>query len=89
MKAEYLSAFSAHIVASPAYLAESAALLQPSDLANHRFLAYGRDLNGHLAFVDETIALRAISCSNSGIYLRDAVIAGQGLASLPSFFCLI
>ena len=87
VKAEYLSTFSVHVVASPAYLAKTHPLKQPNDLVNHRFLAYGNALTSHIPFEAGAVSLRAVSCSNSGIYLRDAAIAGQGLVSLPSFLC--
>ena len=78
------------LVASPAYLATHGAPATPDDLAHHRWLGYGATglqrwsytkADGSTATVPLKIALNA----NNGHILRDAALAGQGIAELPTF----
>ena len=79
------------VVASPTYIAAFGAPRTPDDLAQHRWLAYGatttlqrwsyEKADGTMA----TVPLKAALCCNNGDVLRDAAVAGQGIAELPTF----
>lgn len=76
-----------HLVASPAYLAEAAALNSPDDLPNHRILGYGTGGRVSLPFGGKAQDLSVSYASNTGTNLRDAAIDGLGLVALPDFLC--
>jgi len=73
-----------------AYLARHGTPREPSDLGAHRCLSYGQLAavhrwqlveNGQVINVPVTSSL----CSNNGEVLRAAVLAGNGIANLPTF----
>ena len=78
------------ICASPAYLQTQGAPRKPGDLRDHRALAYGYLATGNQwklsgADGDHWIDPHWVLCANNAELLRDAAIAGQGLALLPTF----
>lgn len=80
------------IVASPAYLAEHGEPGHPRDLAGHRLLHYGNLATGttwKLTGPDGPVAVPVTArlCCNNGDVLRDAAIAGAGIAMVPLFIC--
>ncbi len=78
------------LCAAPAYLAAHGRPMRPSDLRDHRILHYGYLESGTTWRLkgpagDESVAIEAALCANNGEVLRDAAIAGQGIARLPTF----
>lgn len=76
--------------ASPGYLAQHGTPRHPRDLRQHRCLAYGQITTGNtwkLAGADgeHVIQLPWTLCANNGEVLRDAAVAGLGIALLPTF----
>ncbi len=77
------------LVASPAYLARQGTPRSPGDLRDHRGIFYvNRGLadwrfaeRGDALVVRATVALRV----NNGDMMRDAAVAGLGIALLPTF----
>jgi DNA-binding transcriptional LysR family regulator len=78
------------LVAAPEYLAHAGQPKTPSELRDHRCLAYG-----HMAAVHRwqliqgsevvTVQITSALCSNNGEVLRTAALAGNGIANLPTF----
>ncbi|KQN06460.1 LysR family transcriptional regulator [Sphingomonas sp. Leaf25] len=78
------------VVASPAYLSANPAPRHPDDLMGHHCLNYvsaGRKRAWRFAIEGRTVAVRRRSrlSLDSGEALRDAAVAGAGLAFLPSY----
>lgn len=78
------------LCASPAYLAAAGEPAHPGDLTRHRCLHYGHletgsawALSGPTGEVSARI--RCVMWSNNGDVLKDAALAGQGIAMLPTF----
>lgn len=78
------------LAASPEYLDKHGRPRTPSDLAHHACLNYGQTTllqRWQLTHDGKTIsaAINSRLCSNNGDALRDAALAGQGVAKLPTF----
>jgi DNA-binding transcriptional LysR family regulator len=78
------------LCASPSYLEIAGEPLHPRDLAGHRCLHYGYLETGStwpLSGPDGEHAtrIRCVMWSNNGEVLKDAALAGQGIAMLPTF----
>jgi DNA-binding transcriptional LysR family regulator len=78
------------LCAAPAYLAQHGTPIHPTELRTHSCLHYGHidreqlwSLNGSDG--PHSVAVRGVLCSNNGEALRDAAIAGLGIALLPLF----
>lgn len=76
------------LVASPAYLALGGAPSSVADLVEHRAILYANreadwrfEIDGHATIIRPRPALRV----NNGIVMRDAAVAGLGIALLPTF----
>lgn len=88
--ARQISSVSVLIVASPDYIARHGAPQQPRDLASRSCLHYGHSTTvprWTLAQEGVPISVPISACmsSNNGDTLRDAAVAGLGIARLPSF----
>lgn len=78
------------LIASPDYLEIHGAPAHPDDLAAHRGLHYGHTttlVRWHLTEAGRplSVAVGSALCANNGDVLRDAALAGQGIALLPTF----
>lgn len=79
------------VCASPAYLARHGTPATPADLAAHYCLRYSLDPQGrhwYYTAPDGTsgeVTVGAHAIASNGEFLRDAAIAGQGIARLPTF----
>ena len=78
------------LVASPAYLTAHGEPKTPKDLAQHRALIYGHSTSTQrwkLSDRGDVVAVPVNGClaSNNGDVLRDAAVAGIGIARLPLF----
>lgn len=78
------------LIASPDYLKTHGAPAHPDDLAAHRGLHYGHTttlVRWHLTEAGRSlsVAVGSALCANNGDVLRDAALAGQGIALLPTF----
>lgn len=79
------------LVASPEYLATHGAPATPDDLTQHRWLGYAATAGlQRWPYVKAdgsagTVQLKCALISNNGHILRDAALAGQGIAELPTF----
>lgn len=77
--------------ASPGYLARAGTPAAPSALRQHRCLHYGYQSSGSQwrfrsnSARDQTVSINCVMWSNNGEVLRDAAIADQGIALLPTF----
>ena len=78
------------LCASPSYVAEHGALQHPKELSSRSCLHYGNLSAGNVWHLsgpdgDHAIRVRGTLCSNNGEVLRDAALAGRGIALLPTF----
>jgi DNA-binding transcriptional LysR family regulator len=78
------------ICASPDYLAEHGSPTTPAELRSHALLTYGFLLTGNQWKLtgkdgDHWIQPRWTLCVNNAEVLRDAAVAGRGVALLPTF----
>lgn len=78
------------LVASPGYAARHGLPAHPGDLASHRCLTYGQSTalqRWDLTSANQSVSvpITSVLCSNNGEILRDAALAGQGIAKLPTF----
>ncbi len=78
------------LCASPGYIAKSGEPEAPTDLKNHRCLHYGYLGSGRSWRLigpdsDQSYAINCAMGSNNGEVLRDAALADQGIALLPTF----
>lgn len=78
------------VCASPGYLKQYGTPKHPSDLRDHTCLAYGYLSTGNQWRLtgkdgDHWITPRWMLCANNAEVLRDAAVAGRGIAVLPVF----
>lgn len=83
------------VVASPAYLAASGTPQSPQELVAHQCLAYPRAQGGTMwrfeashkrkQIAAQTVAVAGSFAANNSESLRDAALAGMGIALLPDF----
>jgi DNA-binding transcriptional LysR family regulator len=83
------------LVAAPAYLRKAAALQQPADLQGHNCLHYPRTNEspvwtfearaGRASAAQLTVPVSGSLAANNSEVLRDAALAGLGIALLPDF----
>lgn len=77
--------------ASPGYLQRAGKPADPSALRHHRCLHYGYQSSGSQwrfrssRARDQTVRIDCVMWSNNGEALRDAAVADQGIALLPTF----
>ncbi len=79
-----------HLYASSAYLQRCGTPTHPQQLSNHACLHYGYLATGNRWKLtgedgEHVIRIQGNLCSNNGEVLRDAAIAGLGIAILPDF----
>lgn len=88
-----LGSLALRLLASPRYLEAHGAPAHPDDLSHHRLLGYRRLRGGSLRMVrtddaaigaDVSFDLKLIG--SDGAFLREAAIAGAGIAAIPSLF---
>lgn len=89
LRARRLCGVQTHIVAAPAYLARAGEPQHPAELARHRLFGYA-NVTGPWRFRDaagEEVSVRPTGplTANSGEALVPALLAGLGIARLPSF----
>ncbi len=75
---------------SPDYLVRHGEPVHPADLKRHRCLHYGYQESGsswRLVGADQihSVTIACVMWSNNGEALKDAAVAGLGLAMLPTF----
>lgn len=85
-----LGEISQHICASPDYLARSGEPVAPADLAGHDIIGYGlADSSASWTFESgegtETFTPQSRVTVGNSLFLRDMLLQGAGLGSLPSF----
>lgn len=77
------------LCASPRYLAEAGTPAAPADLADHACLHYGYLASGCVWPLGrdgkDLVTVRPRLSANNGDILRDAAVAGLGIAFLPTF----
>ena len=78
------------VCASPDYLKRHGIPRHPTDLRDHDCLSYGHLVTGNQwkltgADGDHWIAIPWTLCTNNAEILRDAAVAGRGIALLPTF----
>ncbi|MEO7109560.1 MAG: LysR family transcriptional regulator [Polyangiaceae bacterium] len=88
--ARKLASASGVVVASPAYLKKNGTPKTPSDLSAHECIRYSlisaqRDWRFHVRGRDISIPVRSRLQMNHGGAIREAAIAGLGLARMPHF----
>ena len=89
LRARRLGDIAAHLVASPAYLAEHGTPAHPTELSAHRLLGYS-NVTGpwhfqHADGSDVAIRPQGPLIANSGEALVPTLLAGLGIARLPAF----
>lgn len=90
--ARKLGNISRSLCAAPAYIESAPALKQPEDLGAHECLIYSLSSSPDVWTFKKAERTAEISVSgrlkiNNSIALKDAAIAGAGLALLPDFVC--
>lgn len=78
------------LVASPAYLARCGTPRSAVELESHEAILYSnRDTDWRFSARDSHTVIRPRKCLrvNNGVVMRDAAIAGLGIALLPTFLC--
>lgn len=88
--ARRLSSTAMTLVAAPSYLREHGEPATPADLAHHRALIYGHSTTAQRWKLTDggeatTVGVNGCLASNNGDVLRDAAVAGLGIARLPIF----
>lgn len=74
------------VVASPDYFARRGTPARPEDLKNHNCLLYAYTLTGdEWRFRDQSVRVTGNLKANNGEVLRAAVLAGAGVALMPTF----
>jgi DNA-binding transcriptional LysR family regulator len=79
------------LCAAPSYLAKHRIPNHPEELKAHSCLHYGQIITGNQwqlvsqDGVEHRVNVRGVLCSNNGEVLKDAAIAGLGIALLPMF----
>jgi DNA-binding transcriptional LysR family regulator len=82
--------------AAPSYLAKKKAPRKPEDLAEHRIVAM-RFRGGDIAFEVQTgddtsqrekVSLKGVLMANDNDFVREACLAGAGIAPLPTVFAV-
>jgi len=78
------------VCAAPDYLKQHGTPVRPEDLRDHACLSYGHLATGNQwkltgADGDHWIAVPWTLCTNNAEVLRDAAVAGRGVALLPTF----
>lgn len=73
--------------ASPAYLDQRGRPKTPADLSDHDGIVYSyRDEDDYWTFADKTVAKpKSCLCFSNADTIREAAIAGAGIANLPTF----
>lgn len=76
--------------ASPSYIEQHGIPNHPSELTNHSCLHYGQIITGNQWLLiakdgEVRVNVTGVLCSNNGEVLKDAAIAGLGIALLPMF----
>jgi DNA-binding transcriptional LysR family regulator len=88
LRARRLCGITTHIVASPAYLARHGTPTHPAQLGDHALFGY-TNVTGPWRFhrAGEEVSIRAQGqlSANSGEALMPALVAGLGIARLPTF----
>ena len=89
LRARRLCTIQAHIVAAPAYLARHGTPTHPAQLGEHRLFGYS-NVVGPLRFhrageSDVSVRIQGPLTANSGEALVPALVAGLGIARLPTF----
>jgi len=83
-----LGASRRYLVASPEYLSANGAPRSIEDLRQHSAIVYAhRDADWRLRVAKREVVVRPDRCLrlNNGILMRDAAVAGLGIALLPAF----
>jgi len=78
------------VCAAPSYLARRGTPKHPRELKDHNCLTYGYLATGNQWKLtgpdgDQWIPIEAALCTNNAEVLRDAALAGRGIALLPTF----
>lgn len=78
------------VCAAPDYLAQNGTPMHPNDLKHHICLHYGYLATGNAWRFEgpdgaHSVRVNGALCSNNGEILRDAAVAGRGIAFLPTF----
>lgn len=86
--AHRLAASTRQLVASPAYLAQAGSIRRVDDLAAHRGILYSRrEPDWRFEGPDGAVVIRPRTALrlNNGMMMREAALAGLGIALLPRF----
>lgn len=89
-----LAAIRHRLVASPAYLAEHGEPKTPEELAGHRMVAYGPEAPAYLRSINWALDLggehrEPVLAVNNSFGVLQAVMAGAGIAALPSYLVAV
>ncbi|MGY2046670.1 LysR substrate-binding domain-containing protein [Methylobacterium sp. JK268] len=81
-----------HLCAAPTYLSRRGHPASPDAIREHACLHYGNLASGGEWVLDRAgevrrIPIRGHLAANNGLVLREAALAGQGIAILPDFVC--
>nr|WP_298147986.1 LysR family transcriptional regulator [uncultured Pseudomonas sp.] len=75
------------LCASPGYLAEQGTPRSAAELSGHRAVLLPHDSPRHWPLLGESVPCQRVLSSNNITFAREAVLAGAGIAALPSMIC--
>lgn len=82
-----IAAFPLHFVTTPKYLKTSGPINNPDQLSQHNFYIYSLAISKNILPFAGGIAVSGNIKANNTIFLREALLQGNGIALLPSFVC--
>jgi DNA-binding transcriptional LysR family regulator len=82
-----IATFSLHLVTTPKYLATIGPIDNPGQLSEHNCYLYSLSMGKNQWPFDDGIGVSGNIKANNTIFLREAVLQGNGIGLLPSFVC--
>jgi DNA-binding transcriptional LysR family regulator len=82
-----LATFSLHLVTTPEYLKANGPINSPEQLSQHNFYTYSLAINKNKLPINGGIVVSGNIKANNTIFLREALLQGNGIGLLPSFVC--
>jgi DNA-binding transcriptional LysR family regulator len=82
-----IATFSLHMVTTPEYLKICGPINSPEQLSEHNFYVYSLALSKNILPLGGGISVSGNIKANNTIFLREALLQGNGIGLLPSFVC--
>ena len=82
-----IASFSLHMVTTPEYLKANGPINSPDQLSQHNFYIYSLAISKNRLPLNGGIVVSGNIKANNTIFLREALLQGNGIGLLPSFVC--